>query len=234
MRKLRSTTRSIFPCGRSSRASDLLDRVLGDLGGDGVVVRAQVVPQEVLVPLLLDISALPRQMNQTRGQFSGASGSSTENLRSRFFSARRRAATISRRVGRPAASAFRDDVEAVLVELRIERQPAVAHRAHLRVHRVAAGQRAGRLVRRHGVVVGEGLLVAPLVGVHVVPARRVLQPRGRDPVLGEGDGAPRLGRAPASPGRRSGPGRRRSCPRSRRTSGRGCRRGTSGWRGTSG
>jgi len=87
-----------------------------------------------------------------------------------------------------------DDVERVLLELREEGQPAVADRAHLRVHRVALGERFGVGLRRNGVVVGEFLLVTPLVAVHVVPARCVLKARARVPVPAHRDGAPRLHR----------------------------------------
>ena len=71
---------------------------------------------------------------------------------------------------------------------------------------------------RHRVVVGELLLVAPLVGVDVVPARRVLQPRRPESSPRRRRSTTTTRRAPASPGRRSAPGRRRSRRRSRRTS----------------
>ncbi len=51
-------------------------------------------------------------------------------------------------------------------------------------------ERALGLPDGHGVVVGEVALVAPLVGVDVVPARRVLQPRGGMPVAREGNRGP--------------------------------------------
>jgi len=82
----------------------------------------------------------------------------------------------------------------IAVELRVERQPPAAHRTSLQVHRMPASERALRLPARHGVVVGEILLVAPLVGVNVVPARRVLQSRRRIPIARKGDGRPGLHR----------------------------------------
>ena len=87
MRKFRSTTRSIFPWGAFSCHIDF--------------VNASLLPcprrwrwcacpgsasRKNSWPLALAISALPRQMNHTRGQFSGASGSSTENFSLRCFS----------------------------------------------------------------------------------------------------------------------------------------------------
>lgn len=57
-------------------------------------------------PFALAISALPRQMNQTRGQFSGASGSSTANFRSPFFRRSTVCATTSASVLAPWARAF--------------------------------------------------------------------------------------------------------------------------------
>ena len=53
------------------------------------------------------MSALPRQMYQTRGKQAGASGSSIANLRRRSFSARTTHATTSASVFAPAASASR-------------------------------------------------------------------------------------------------------------------------------
>ena len=48
---------------------------------------------------------------------------------------------------------------------------------------------------RHGVVVGELLLVTPLVGVDVMPTGRVLNARRGKPVLRHRDGRPRLHRS---------------------------------------
>ena len=53
---------------------------------------------------------------------------------------------------------------------------------------------AAERVLRDGVIVGEVFLVSPLVGVDVVPARRVLQSRRREPVLRQSDRRPRLHR----------------------------------------
>ena len=122
-------------------------------------------------PWRVAMSALPRQMNQTRGQFSGASGSSTANcelLRLQLLDDVRRRSP--RRSSRPPRSASCATLERALGELRVERQPArCARRATCRsmAWPVAPARR-----RSCGTVcvVGEVLLVAPLVGVDVVPA----------------------------------------------------------------
>ena len=88
IRKFRSTTRSIFPVRVGFVPVHLFDGSLRDFLGDRVVMGAQVVLQEVLMALGAASRALPRQMNQTRGQFSGASGSSTENRSSSVFQLR--------------------------------------------------------------------------------------------------------------------------------------------------
>ena len=173
---------------------DLLYRMLGDVLRHGVRVGPEVVLQEILVSFGAGHQRVPPPDEpQPRPVFGRV------RILHREAQAPRLEVLhygVDHRLRRRRALAFgvRDDVERVPVELRIERQPAVAHGPHLDVHGVARSQRPVRLRRRHRVVVDEGALVTPLVTVHVVPARRVLQPRGRQPVAREGDRCPRLHR----------------------------------------
>ena len=132
------------------------------------------------------MSALPRQMNQTRGQFSGASGSSTARPRS---PERRRSTTCSAgRVGCAGLLGLARHLERALRELREERHPAHADGLRLEVDRVPLRPLRAR---RHRVVVGELGVVAPLVALDVVPRRRLLLARRLLPVERERERDPR-------------------------------------------
>ena len=75
------------------------------------------------------------------------------------------------------------------VELGEEGEPAEADGPDLVIHGVAGGELA-RLGKRVQLLVLAGPLVAPLVGVDVVEAGRVLQPRRAGPVEREGERRP--------------------------------------------
>jgi hypothetical protein len=122
-----------------------LDGSFGHVLGDRVVVRAEIVRRKYSWPLELAIRALPRQMNQTRGQFSGASGSSTENRS--FFSFSCSTVRAHHFLVGLGAGCLRASLapQRVLRELRIERQPAVADGADLHVHRVPLRESGSRL-----------------------------------------------------------------------------------------
>ena len=169
---------------------DLAGGALCCLVGDGVVVGAEVVPQEVLVAL------------GTRHQCVAApdvphAGPVLRSVRVLDREPQLPAADL---VGDPLhdlivvlRSGFRrlfDQLEAVYRELGIEGKPAKPHRADLLVDRVPSRE----ITFGERVVVSEPPLVAPLVGVDVVERRRVLEPRRLEPVGGEGDARPRSGR----------------------------------------
>ena len=139
-------------------------------------------------PFPLAKRALARQMSHTRGKFSGASGSFTAKFSFFAFSCSTVQSTICWSVFAPASRAARTTSKRTPIELGIEGHPAQAHRLRDLVNGVAL-RPAG--VRRHGEIVGEVPIVAPLIPVHVVPDGRLLLPRRLLPVEGECDGPPR-------------------------------------------
>ena len=78
------------------------------------------------------------------------------------------------------------ELQRVLLELRIERHPAIAHRHEDGVGRVLAGH----LVLRNRVVAGVLPVITVLAGIDVMPQRRLLKPNGSHPVPAEGQRAP--------------------------------------------
>ena len=160
-----------------------------------VVVRAEVVVEEVLVPLGRGHQrvAAPDEPQPRPGAL-GVRILDGELQSRDFLSESTMWSTTSPSSLAPLSARLAHDIDRVLVELRVERQPAVLHRADVRVDRVPVGDAALGLVFGDAVVVPVALLVAPLVRVHVVPARGVLQARRRIPVLGERDVRPRLHR----------------------------------------
>ena len=167
----------------------VLDIRLGDFLGDGVVVRAKIVLEEILVALgrrhegvaapdveharetLGVVRVFHRELELALFQFS-------DRVRDDF-------------VVRLRAGGLRllDDLEVAFRELRVARQPAEADGEGLFVRRVAVGHRMLRVADRADFA--ELLVVTPLVRVHVVERRRVLLARRPGPVAAERDGCPR-------------------------------------------
>ncbi len=172
---------------------DILHVTFSALVGDVVVMRAEVMLEEELVAFGARHQrvAAPDEPD-ARPVFGRARMFDRKPQLALFELFDRVIANLLLRL-RSGARGLGDDFGIGFVELRIERQPTAAHSFCLQINRVAGSQR--RLaVLRHGVIVGELALVAPLLCVDVMPRRRVLQARSRNPVFRESQRAPRSDR----------------------------------------
>ncbi len=168
---------------------DFPHRVPGGLGGDAVVVRSEVVLEEVLVPLGARHERVgppdePQSGPALRGV--GILHREAQLLLAELPYHPAHHLLIGLRASRLGLP---DHLGGVPVELREEGQPAEAHRPHLVVDGMAGGDGSPGGNRVHLFLV-DGPLVAPLVAVHVVEARGVLQARRARPVEGERERRP--------------------------------------------
>ncbi len=128
-------------------------------------------------------------MNQTRGQFSGASGSST--AKRSFFSRSWVDGPVDDFLLSlcPGFLRLAHQLQGVAVELGEEGEPPPAHGPHLVIDGVPPGDSLRPLCRVEPGLVG-GALVAPLVAVDVVEGGGVLEARRSAPVEGPHQGRP--------------------------------------------
>src|SRR6185312_4632742 len=159
----------------------------GPILGDGVVVRSEVMAQEVLVPLgaRLDRVAAPDEPYPRPALLSiGIIDRKAQLLVFDLLDDARDDVGVGLGAG---AVGLGHDVEGVLVEVRREGHPAHAYRLCLEVHRVALGPAR---VRGCLGVFSELLLIAPLTAMGVVPGGRLHHPRRLAPVERHGDRIP--------------------------------------------
>ena len=187
MRKLRSTTRSIFPSGAFSCQTRSFTAPLATSFAVKLLLGAPITCfRKNSCPLALAEMALARQMNQTLGEFPSPSGSSMANRVSPLLRRDISQPRISSSVRAPAAFAASTSRRRAVVEMGSEGEPAEADRLGVHVGGVKRHLFAGFRLE----VVDEAPVVSPLVGMDVPEARGVLEAGRLHPVLGHGDGGP--------------------------------------------
>ena len=181
--------------GRLFVPDNLRDGIPGQILGDRVGVRAEVVFEEVFVALGAGQQGVaPPDVPDARPILRGVRVLHGEPQLPRFELLDGVVDDLLLAAG-ARGFGFADEFQRVAIELGIEGKQAATDRADLQVHRVSPGQRGRVGVDGHGVVVGERLLVAPLVGVDVVerppPPFWSLTPRNQS--LAKAIAAPRFG-----------------------------------------
>ena len=79
----------------------------------------------------------------------------------------------------------------IVLELWIERQPTAFYGTDLHIHSVPLSQITIAIaIGGYRMIVSEILFVAPLIGVDIMPTGSILQSRGTVPVLAKCDGTP--------------------------------------------
>ena len=167
--------------GRVLMPLDLLDELFGGLGRNRVGVGPQVMFEEIFMPLGARHQGVAAPDDPQARPVFGRIGVFNGKLHCLVGQLLNRPGDDLLIVFGSGGFGLLDRFDRAAVELRVKGEPAVAHRAHLMIHGVPAGDLAllgdrvdARLVR--------SALVAPLVGVHIMVGGRVLKTRRLTPV----------------------------------------------------